>query len=494
MSSGESVDSVSRHSTSSGDSFQRKRARGSRKHNEQKSAHRRPLSGQRQAPLSSNGQQASGSLKRRDLVSKYTKSEKIASQQKGDAEEESRGHSSSERQRRRHVELSKSQSSDSKGQRREEKESEQLKETPLLEATLMTKRAPSVLSEGSDIPRDSISTSSGQPTRENHDSDKSSLRSKTVNRTRQLPSIISSNSKSIAFLQKSAVQVSLKQEKIHCSIRNEGFLMAVDLAYDILARHRPRFEFLLSLAEWRHVHVLMLYARVFNCELAAAKIDQPKDFNIYLPDDVRVLEPLGVVLGSIGIVEDKDNGVTYIPVAKPIRNKAYAPHDPNDVTTFMEWSQYKWNASWAQAELEREERKEAARSRGITIPTREFAPNHSKLRVWEKLALEIWLGWDEELWYSYVVATRALSRDYSLVNFPRDPTGSYAWLIPRLNAGSRVYGRLPSPSLANDVWMIALLFNLSDLPSARTGSWYYKTKVIENIVEILHLYLESARK
>jgi hypothetical protein len=315
----------------------------------------------------------------------------------------------------------------------------------------------------------------------------------TVHANDHPSSTILPNNRSIAFLQKSAVNISLKQEKVYCSIRNEGFLMAVDLTYQHLLKYRPRLEFLLSLAEWRHVHVLMLYARVFNCELAAANIDQPKEFNIDLPDNLEVLEPLGVVLASIGVVEDPANGVVYIPIAKPLRNKIYEPHDPDDVTIFMEWSQYKWNASWAQVELEREERKKTALARGIEIPTKTFAPKYNKLHVWEHLALKIWLGWDEELWFNYNMATHALSRTFSFVDFPRDPSGSYSWLIPRCRDGNGVYGRFPNPSLSSDVWMIALLFNFGDLPSDRTGSWYYKTKVVEDIVQLLHQFLDSAR-
>ena len=269
--------------------------------------------------------------------------------------------------------------------------------------------------------------------------------------------------------------------------------MAVDLAYKDFLVHRPRLEYLLSLAEWRHLHVLMLYARIFNCELAAGNIDQPKEFNIYIPDDLKIVESLGVVLASIGIVEDPALGVAYIPVSRRVLGNTYEAHDPQDVTIFMEWSQYKWNASWSQVEKEREERKQKASERGIEIPNRDFAPNYSKLHAWEHLALEIWLGWDEELWFSYKTATHALNRSLSFVDFPRNPLGSYSWLIPRFEANNGIYGRVPKPSVTSDVWMIALLFNFCDLPIEKTSTWYHKTKTIKEVTDILRQFLSTAR-
>lgn len=357
------------------------------------------------------------------------------------------------------------------------------------------------------------STSSGQPSAEKvpiNNNEGSNARSSEQDPdqlphqlSKQRVSSLSSNnagpgafgwSQSISVLQEMGGKLSTKHKTIHSSIRNEGFLMATDLAYERIVKGNRRLELLLSLAEWRHAHVLMLYARIFRCELAARKIDQPKEFSIYLPNNLQILEPLGVVLASIGIVEDLEGGLTYIPVAKPLRGRVYEPHDPNDVTIFMEWSQYKWNASWTQVKFERQQRKSEAQRCRIDIPERTISnENHqAKLGCWENMALEMWLGWDEELWFSYKLFVESANRSFLFVDFPKCTTGTYAWLIPSQKKGSESYAWVPSPSIANAVWMIALLFNLSDLHPESTHSWFCKTETIEDLEVALHQFLDSA--
>ncbi|CAJ1946557.1 unnamed protein product [Cylindrotheca closterium] len=303
-------------------------------------------------------------------------------------------------------------------------------------------------------------------------------------------------SKAISILQQTGGNLSTNHRKIHSSIRNERFLMATDLAYDRIVKENHRLELLFSIAEWRHVHALMLYARIFQCELSAENIFQPKEFSIYVPDNLHIFEPLGVVLASIGVVEEKEGGLSYIPVAKPLHGGNYKPHDPSDVTVFMEWSQYKWNDSWTQAKVERTRRKNDAQSRGINIPENEKkSPNHlSRLECWEHLALEMWLGWDEELWFSYELFVESVSRSFLFVDFPRSPAGTYAWLIPSFRSGSGSYAKIPNPTIGNAVWMISLLFDLSDLPPQDTASWFCKTDAISDIQATLLQFLDSAAK
>ena len=159
----------------------------------------------------------------------------------------------------------------------------------------------------------------------------------------------------------------------------------------------------------------------------------------------------------------------------------------------MDWSQYNWNESWSKVKVERETRKEKAEQRGIDIPRKVFPPNYSKLQIWEHLALELWLGWDEELWFSYKTVVQAMSQSYSFVDFPRDPRGTYSWLIPRYETPSGIYGRVPKPAISSDAWMIALLFNFCDLPPERTTKYYYRTKKIKSVMDVLREFLDSAR-
>jgi hypothetical protein len=239
----------------------------------------------------------------------------------------------------------------------------------------------------------------------------------------------------------------------------------------------------------------MLYTRMFECELAAANMKPPLAFRIALPKSIQVLEPLAAALSSIGIVEDAALGAMYIPVAKPVKDGKYQRHDPEDVTEFLEWNQYDWNASWAQVEIARRERRIEAREKGVNVPEGTFQPNHDKLTVWENLALEKWLGWDDNLWFCYEQATQVLSRKASFVDFPRHPAGNYAWLIPRSEDDSGAFCRIPKP-LSIEIWMIALLFNLSALPSERTFTWYHRTKEAPffRVADMLHKFLDAAIK
>lgn len=327
------------------------------------------------------------------------------------------------------------------------------------------------------------------------------------------------DSRSLSILRGLAVPLQNHQEHVYASVRNEGFLNAVEAAYMILLESRPRIRYMFSLAEWCHIHILMLYSRVFDCELKAANIEPPKDFRIQLPDDLQVLEPLAVALASIGIVEDASMGVIYVPVAKkPMYKKAqqsgppepsYQAPDPEDVTEFLEWTQYDWNSSWIKVEQARESRKVMAAADGIQLPEKTFPTNHAKLLEWEQLALEKWLGWDDNLWFSYDQTVGMLRRKFCFVDFPnQNPKGTYAWLLPRQVIGSEsstitsteminidsVICKIPKPSLPVEVWMIALLFDFCALPFERTNTWYYQTRPVKDLEMVASAFLRSATK
>jgi hypothetical protein len=324
--------------------------------------------------------------------------------------------------------------------------------------------------------------------------------------------LASNDSRSVVVLRELGISLANKKEDVYVSIRNEGFLSAVEEAYMMILILRPRIRYMLSLAEWCHIHALMLYARVFDCELAAAKIVQPDEFRIQLPATLQVLEPLGVVLESIGIVEDASMGVRYVPVAKPLHKKPdqhqrYEPPDPDDVTEFLEWTQYNWNSSWIKVEQAREARKVMAAADEIQLPEKTFPVNHSKLLEWEHLALEKWLGWDENLWFSYNQTVLMLGRKLSFVEFPKTSAlGTYSWLLPREIVDrksstitskqpkiiEKVICRVPKPSLSSEVWMIALLFDLSALDEDRTKTWYYRTNPVKDPTLLLTTFLRSA--
>ena len=312
--------------------------------------------------------------------------------------------------------------------------------------------------------------------------------------------------KSVSCLKEMTIPLSSKKEKIYSSIQHEGFMLAIKLAYYKLVEVRPRLKYLLSLAEWRHVNMLMFYARVFECELAAANIVLPSEFRIALPQTIQVFEPFAVVLASIGIVDDVELSAMYIPSTKTVvwnkdGTSNYRQHNANDVTEFLEWNQYDWHGSWEDVEAGREERKKEANENGVKIPQGSFSENYEKLLDWEHLAVEKWLGWDDRLWFCYEQATHMLQRVATFVDFPRKSSaGTYGWLLPchdhsnkdeHLCSGS-VICRMPKPSLKSEEWMIALLFNLSALQPDHTRTWYVRSQVATNTSTILDGFLNAS--
>jgi hypothetical protein len=227
-------------------------------------------------------------------------------------------------------------------------------------------------------------------------------------------------SQSISLLNNYDCGLKMEMKHIHATINNEGFQNLVRKAFNRLVEVRPRLIYLLSPEEWLHIHILILYARIFDCELHFHRIVLPPEFQIKIPENIQIFEPIVAILSSIGIVDDIDMGVTYIPVAKPYRGDAdvhYKPHDKDDVTEFLEWAQYDWLKSWDQVKKGRLERKRMAAENNIKIPQNDGIAQGQcddddvmKLTEWEQLALEKWLGWDDELWSSYKQACYVFSR------------------------------------------------------------------------------------
>lgn len=75
---------------------------------------------------------------------------------------------------------------------------------------------------------------------------------------------------------------------------------------------------------------------IFDCELHFHDTALPRDFQIAIPNNIMVFEPIAAVIFSIGIVDQADIGLTYIPVARSYRgNDVYKPNDKDDVTEFF---------------------------------------------------------------------------------------------------------------------------------------------------------------
>jgi hypothetical protein len=302
-------------------------------------------------------------------------------------------------------------------------------------------------------------------------------------------------SKSVSFLKDYDCGLKTKTKRIHATINNEGYKTLVRKAYYKLLELRPRLKYLLSLSEWLHVHMLLLYARIFDCELHFYSIVLPRGFQIAVPNNVMVFEPIAAVISSIGIVEEVDMGVTYIPVARSYRGSdVYKPHDKDDVTEFLEWTQYDWNSSWYQVEKARLERRKMAAEKNMKIPKSEAQLDDAKLEEWQQLAVEKWLGWDEDLWFSYNQACYVLGRTGRFVSIRRDSSkhGSYAWLLPRHTNDTGTFVRVPRPNLSPDSWMIAVMLHMCALEPPTTATWYYETNSIDNVQYLIDCFLGAA--
>jgi hypothetical protein len=308
---------------------------------------------------------------------------------------------------------------------------------------------------------------------------------------------------SVSFLKEIDIGLKTEMRIVHATVNSREYTSMVSLAYQKLCKVRPRLKFLLSGAEWMHIHCLLLYARLFDCELHFHKIVLPKEFQIDIPTDIYVFSPIAAVLASIGIVEDQESGVTYVPVAKPYRGDIdYKPHDPEDVTEFLEWTHkdglgHDWIASWEQVEVGRQSRKQMALEQGVKIPVaqskRDPEKEEEKLKDWNLLAVEKWLGWDDDLWSSYRQACHVLSRVADFSPYRRDiKTGTYAWLLRREDNDTGATIRLPRTALSPDTWMIALLCNFCALPHERTSTWYIESKEWTNVQDVTGQFLESA--
>ena len=122
-----------------------------------------------------------------------------------------------------------------------------------------------------------------------------------------------------------------------------------------------------------------------------------------------------------------------------------------------------------------------------------------KLAEWEQLALEKWLGWDDELWFSYKQACYVLCRIANFVTMPIKyslKSGSYAWPLPRqqVNNSIKTIVRVPKPNINPDSWMIAMMLAMCALEPKTTESWYYETNAINNVPCITDQFIRSAIK
>lgn len=159
-----------------------------------------------------------------------------------------------------------------------------------------------------------------------------------------------------AALEATGLGLSGRYEEVFSRVKSEKFFQVVDSAYDQLVASKKDLTVLLSRAEWRHIHALFLYSRISDCEFAYSGKKQSAPNRIPLPYDVSVFQPIWAILSDIGIVEDPELRVRYIPQAAMPRSDDQS--DLNDISEMLDCTQYNWTESWRLTKADRNIRKE----------------------------------------------------------------------------------------------------------------------------------------
>jgi hypothetical protein len=166
-----------------------------------------------------------------------------------------------------------------------------------------------------------------------------------------------------AYLSSLGLSTSGRIEMVNFVPKTEGFFKTVTSSYSELCALKPEATQALSLAEWVHCHALMLYARIANCEFDATGYKQPAPTRIPLPYDLKVFQPIFAMLSNLGVVEDPELFVKYIPHCEMPRSDFPSAED---VEKTLDCTMYPWMLSWKDA-LEARESRSSEYSEKITL-------------------------------------------------------------------------------------------------------------------------------
>ena len=171
-------------------------------------------------------------------------------------------------------------------------------------------------------------------------------------------------------------------------ISSEHYFRLAHEAYQQLQAVHFRASLEFSLAEWLHIHALLLYGRIQAVQQAAGSLRTEHDITnqlnqIDLTGEVPVFGPIATALGAIGIVEDRGSGVVYIP-------DAIFPSQPSnsfdtsfgsdpltelsslEIRQILDGTLYDWQRSWHRVLEARTERARQEVGRGMTRSSSEL--------------------------------------------------------------------------------------------------------------------------
>jgi hypothetical protein len=109
----------------------------------------------------------------------------------------------------------------------------------------------------------------------------------------------------------------------------------------------------------------MLYGRTQNVQFDALGIKQRPPVRIPLPKTLKVFQPLWAILASLGIVDDNELSVRYVPEA-PYPSCAEG-NTPADIENLLSCSMYDWNTSWEEVLAKRERRIDYESTLGMNV-------------------------------------------------------------------------------------------------------------------------------
>lgn len=141
------------------------------------------------------------------------------------------------------------------------------------------------------------------------------------------------------------LSVSGRQERVLSPFKADKFFHFVDEAWSQFVNLKPTITSRYSLAEFRHASALQLYSRLESVKFDALGVKPAAPVRIPLPRNTRVFQPLWSILANIGIVNDSDLRVTYIPDG--ILPQTEGLTDPEDIENLLSCTLYDWQTSWS---------------------------------------------------------------------------------------------------------------------------------------------------
>lgn len=182
------------------------------------------------------------------------------------------------------------------------------------------------------------------------------------------------------------LSVSGRMERVLSPFKTEHFFHFVSDSWNQFLRLKPHITERFSLPEFRHMSALMLFNRIEAVKFDALGVKQPANTRIPLPRDTRVFQPIWSVLANVGIVEDTDLRVTYIPDG--IVPKSEHLDDVDDIENLLSCTLYDWESSWNEVQAARNARADYKRRTGIeeTADTNEAPMAVSREELMERIS------------------------------------------------------------------------------------------------------------